>query len=185
MSLSSVTLPWYLCLADLAALPRDATEATMDNGMLTLLSSATEALLTTQDKFWLFAALTDRGFEEGQRNRNFGQSLRTFADVGVPDELLQALGKGINGMLADQVRRLDSACSVSTQPSGGRDLLIHHNNDGPGIHRRGIPRIFPAPQSVSRSAFIGRLPSSRGDAASSARVEARRPWQTSPRSARG
>lgn len=68
------------------------------------LVDACQSLLKTQNDFWLLAAITDRSYEEGTRNRGFRESVDSFQAVGVSAMLVQQLKKGINGCLADMIQ---------------------------------------------------------------------------------
>jgi len=53
----------------------------------------------------LFAALTDRSFEEGVRARDFRESVESFRVVGVAESDLQRMAAGLNGLLETHLRR--------------------------------------------------------------------------------
>jgi len=67
--------------------------------MRSLVTSAVESLLTTYDRFWLQAILTDCGIEEGAGNSRFRDSIESYADF-LPKRDCDCLTKGINGNLA-------------------------------------------------------------------------------------
>src|SRR5688500_9299342 len=99
-----------------------AEEPGMTHGSLSsLVTGAASSLLNDYDDFWILSAVTERGFEEGVRNRNFAESVRSFADAGVPDDACTDLSLGMNGMLARLIGRLRSDVTVTSQPSRGRD----------------------------------------------------------------
>src|SRR6266536_3311085 len=91
-----------------------------------LITKAVETLVTDHDEFWLHAIVTDRSFEEGERNRHFRGEIQSFADCGFPVSLCAGLAKGINGNLAAIFgKQLPMTWRVETNPSRGRDVVLY------------------------------------------------------------
>jgi hypothetical protein len=99
-----------------------------------IIIDAVQSLTTRHNDFWMLAAITDRGFEEGDRNPHFAESVRSICDAGVAPRICQMLSLGMNGMLAQILKSRCDNCQITTQPSRGRDILIHAaDGDGAAI----------------------------------------------------
>jgi hypothetical protein len=81
-------------------------------------------LLSNYNDFWLLSALTERGFEEGDRNRNFAESVRWWRSVELPESICRLMSLGINGVLAEVMRQLPGGYLIECQPNRGRDILV-------------------------------------------------------------
>jgi len=99
---------------------------------LAVVSGASEAMCSRSfNDFWLLAALTERSFEEGDRNRVFRESVVSYENAGVTGPLISQLRGGINERLASAIQQTGLAADpVMRNPSKGSDLKFSTRNTG-------------------------------------------------------
>jgi hypothetical protein len=76
-----------------------STDSTLD--YLGVLSQAMAASVRQRQQFWVLSALTDRSYEEGDRNHGFSEAVSFYERAGVATEALSEMRLGINGNLRD------------------------------------------------------------------------------------
>jgi hypothetical protein len=93
---------------------------------LSLLRNACSALLddASYNDFWVLAGLTDRSYEEGDRNGAFSVEIEHHESAGLPMANCAELRRGINGNLADLLSRQNSGKKVKRNKWAGQDLSI-------------------------------------------------------------
>ena len=98
---------------------------------LSLLRNACSALLddASYNDFWVLAGLTDRSYEEGDRNSAFRVEIEHYESVGLPMANCAELRRGINGNLADLLSRRNSGKKVKRNKWAGQDLSITGSGD--------------------------------------------------------
>lgn len=92
--------------------------------MLSVVTNACERLASQFDDFWLFAALGDWSYEEGERNSHYRRYLESWLPTELPPDLLPTLRMGINGNLAELIRADPAVREVTTSPSRGPDIVF-------------------------------------------------------------
>src|SRR5947209_2828816 len=90
---------------------------------LSVLSQAMAASVRQRQRFWVLAALTDRSYEEGDRNHEFSEAVSFYERAGVASEVLSEMRLGINGNLRDLCAEgLPSGHLVQRNKWRGQDL---------------------------------------------------------------
>lgn len=101
--------------------------------MINVLQQACDRLLA-EHQFWILAGLTDRSFEEGERNAAFREAVDWYDGAGLPAPLSAKLRMGINVNLAHALRALDDPPPniehTSTRSGKYPDVCYGHNADG-------------------------------------------------------
>jgi hypothetical protein len=71
--------------------------------MLSVLIGACAELLRSRQDFWILAGLTERSFEEGERNASFREAVDWYEKAQVASKLLAQLRWGVNRNLVDLI----------------------------------------------------------------------------------
>jgi hypothetical protein len=102
--------------------------------MLNIVQGACMQFLQKHQDFSTLAALTERSFEEGERNRAFRESIDWYEKAGLSQELAAKLRMGINRNLVELLARAKGAPpNIEYNPtrSGKRpDICFGHRSDG-------------------------------------------------------
>lgn len=117
---------------------RPSTADPRDVKMLRVLAEACAELASTDDDFWLLAALSDFSYEEGTRNRRKSKSFLHYVEsveaVGVDSKLLERLHGGINAALGNILQKRPDVRQASRRTNGFPDVQF----DDPTAHHADV-----------------------------------------------
>ncbi|MGD0768895.1 MAG: hypothetical protein ABSB42_11980 [Tepidisphaeraceae bacterium] len=92
---------------------------------MAVLATAVNAILSEYNDFWVLSALTDRSYEEGDRNAEFRAEIEHYESAGIPESLVGQLRKGINGNLAEILETQNVGIGQVLRNKGrGQDLIF-------------------------------------------------------------
>jgi hypothetical protein len=114
--------------------------------MRDLIICAATQLLRDRDSFWFWSSITDRGIEEGSRNRHLAESVATIRASGCDHAVCDEVAGGINAKLASILESIGPSYSIKTFPNRGRDIVIYAT-DGTPIAAVEVKHVFDLTES--------------------------------------